>query len=206
MKNFLLLFGCLLGPAILFAQTNPALGTSYLDSVRTKLGRYPVKDASNLYMNPAMDIVENLTQSSRHAQFLNALRAADLTATFKSRGPITLFLPADSSFSNRLGKSRLDTLMKPEHKYELSNIITYHAIPGRLDAKTIGKQIKAGNGEASLTTLSGSKIIARIDEYRNIVLTDEFGGQCVIEKFNVQQSNGLMHLITKDLLPKDKAL
>ncbi|QJD98146.1 fasciclin domain-containing protein [Mucilaginibacter robiniae] len=206
MKNLLILCLGLLGPLAVIAQTTPPRGTSYQDSVRIQQSRYPVKNISNLYMNPVMDIVENLTQSTKHPIFLNALRAANLTATFKSRGPITLFLPSDSAFISRLGQSHLDTLLKPEHKLELSNFITYHAVAGRLDAKSIGKQIKAGNGEATLLTLSGSKIIARIDGNRNIVLTDETGGQSVIEKFNVQQSNGLIHLINPDIMAKNRIL
>ncbi|WP_158828382.1 fasciclin domain-containing protein [Mucilaginibacter lacusdianchii] len=157
-------------------------------------------------MNSIMDIVENLTSSKSHTLFLECLRSASLVGTFKSRGPLTLFVPNDSAFVEKFGQARLDSLLKPAHKYELSNIITYHAVPGRFNAKDIAKQIKDGKGEASFVTLSGGKIIARLDSNRNIVLYDETGGQSVVAQFDVLQNNGILHGITNVLIPKEKAL
>lgn len=157
-------------------------------------------------MNSIMDIVENLTRSKSHTLFLACLRSANLVGTFKSRGPLTLFVPSDSAFLKKVSRSKLDTLLKPAHKYELSNIITYHAIAGRFNAKDLAKQIKDGNGEASFITLAGSKLTAHIDNNRNIVLVDETGGQSVVGQFDVLQNNGIIHGINSVLIPKDKTL
>jgi uncharacterized surface protein with fasciclin (FAS1) repeats len=185
----------------------PPRGSSYQDTVRSK--QY-VKNEERVIdgamMNSIMDIVENLTRSKSHTVFLACLRSSGLTGTFKSRGPITLFVPNDTAFTQKFSRGRLDTLLKPTHKYELSNIITYHAVAGRFTAKDIVKQIKEGNGEASFLSLSGSKIIARIDANRNIVLYDETGGQSVVAQFDVLQNNGIIHGITNVLIPRDKAL
>lgn len=156
-------------------------------------------------MNTAKDFFENLTASTDHAVLLEMIRAGSMVGTLKSRGPLTMFAPADTAITQKLGK-RLDTLLKPTHKYELINILSYHIVPGHFDAKELAKLIKDGKGEAQLLTLSGSKLTARIDSNRNIVLYDETGGQSVVSRFDIEQSNGLMHLVTQPLIPKTKAL
>ncbi len=156
-------------------------------------------------MNTAKDFFENLTASTDHAKLLDIIRAASMVGTLKSRGPLTMFAPSDTAIVQKLGM-RLDTLLKPAHKYELINILSYHVVPGHYNAKEIAKLIKDGKGEAQLLTLSGSKLTARIDSNRNIVLYDETGGQSVISRFDIEQSNGLMHLVTQPLIPKTKAL
>ncbi len=156
-------------------------------------------------MNTAKDFFENLTASTDHAKLLDIIRAASMVGTLKSRGPLTMFAPADTAIVQKLGM-RLDTLLKPAHKYELINILSYHVVPGHYNAKEIAKLIKDGKGEAQFLTLSGSKLTVRIDSNRNIVLYDETGGQSVVSRFDIEQSNGLMHLITQPLIPKTKAL
>jgi uncharacterized surface protein with fasciclin (FAS1) repeats len=187
-------------------NATPPRGSSFQDSVRSNnasAGKTVM--VNGVPMNSSKDFIENLTPSKTHTIFLAALRAASLVGTFKSRGPLTVFVPSDTGFRKRLG-ARLDTLIKPAHKYELINMLSYHAVAGMYNAKQLNKEIKAGKGEAVLLTLSGSKIIARIDDNRNIVLTDETGGSAVISQFDISQSNGIMHLTTSALIPKDKAL
>ncbi|WP_345952517.1 fasciclin domain-containing protein [Mucilaginibacter sp. PAMB04168] len=205
MKNVLAIICLLAGTLVVKAQNTPARGSSYQDSVRSQTRSGKINIVNGTPMNSAMDFVENLTQSKNHTLFLTAVRAASMMGTLKSRGPLTVFAPTDSAFRLRLGK-KLDTLVKPNHKYELINLLSYHIISGRYDAKELAKQIKDGKGEATLLTLSGSKITAKIDSNRNIVLYDETGGQSVVSRFNIEQSNGTMHLVTQVLIPKDKAL
>lgn len=187
-------------------NATPPRGSSYQDSVRSNNateGKTVMVNGDP--MNTAKDFVENLTVSKSNTLFLASLRAASLIGTFKSRGPLTVFVPSDTAFTQKLGK-RLDTLLKPAHKYELINMLSYHVVPGQYTAKEINKLIKAGKGEASLLTLSGSKLTAKIDSNRNIVLYDETGGQSIVKQFDIVQSNGVMHLTTQVLVPKDRAL
>lgn len=187
-------------------NSTPPRGSSFQDSVRsnaTTEGKTVM--VSGAPMNTAKDFVENLTASKSYTLFVQSLRSASLVGTFKSRGPLTVFVPSDTAFTQKLGK-RLDTLMKPAHKYELINLLSYHVVPGQYTAKEINKLIKAGKGEASLQTLSGSKLIMKIDGNRNIVLYDETGGQSIVTQFDIIQSNGIMHLATQVLIPKDRAL
>jgi uncharacterized surface protein with fasciclin (FAS1) repeats len=187
------------------AQVTPPRGSSFQDSVRSRIDKGKVMVVNGTAMNTAKDFFENLTASADHAQLLAIIRAASMVGTLKSRGPLTMFAPADTAITRKLN-SRLDTLLTPAHKYELINILSYHIVPGHYDAKELAKLIKDGKGEAQLLTLSGSKLTARVDNNRNIVLYDETGGQSVISRFDIEQSNGLMHLVTQPLIPKTKAL
>jgi len=187
------------------AQVTPPRGSSFQDSVRSQIDKGKITVVNGTAMNTAKDFYENLTASTDHARLLEIIRAANMVGTLKSRGPLTMFAPADTAIFQKLGM-RLDTLLKPAHKYKLVNILSYHIIPGHYNAKELTKLIKDGNGEAQLLTLSGSKLTAKIDANRNIILYDETGGQSVVSKFDIEQSNGLMHLITQPLIPKTKAL
>jgi uncharacterized surface protein with fasciclin (FAS1) repeats len=205
MKNLLILI-CFLSFAFsLHAQVIPPRGSSYQDSVRSRNSSGKVNIVNGAPMNSAMDFVENITQSKSHTLLLAALRAASLVGTLKSRGPLTLFAPNDSALVKRFG-TRLDTLIKPQKKYELINILSYHVVAGHYNAKELTKLIKDGKGEAILLTLSGSRLIIRIDSNRNIVLFDETGGQSIISRFDIEQSNGILHLVTQVLVPKNKAM
>ena len=205
MKSLIALLTLLFCTCMVHAQNTAPRGSSYQDTVRSNTATGKITLVNGTPMNSAMDFVENLTLSKTNTLLVEALRAASLVGTLKSRGPLTLFAPNDSAFKAKFG-SRLDTLIKPSHKYELINILSYHMVSGEYNAKKLAKEIKDGHGEAALLTLSGSKLIARLDDNRNIVLYDETGGHSVISKFDIEQSNGLMHLTTQVLIPKDKAL
>lgn len=153
-----------------------------------------------------MDFVENLTPAKNYTILVKAIRAASLIGTLKSRGPMTFFIPDDSAFRAKFGNARLDSLTKSNHKYELINLLSYHIVAGNYDSKALLELIEDGKGQAQLLTLSGSKLIAKIDTNRNIVLYDETGGQSVVSKFDMQQSNGYIHMITNVLVPKNKAI
>ena len=205
MKIYLILFCLLITVAASAQNATPPRGSSYQDSVRTTNTRGKTTLVNGSLMNSSMDFVENLAPSKTYTLLLDAIRSASLVGTLKSRGPLTLFAPSDSAFRKKLG-AMLDTLNKPAHKYELINLLSYHIISGEYSAKELTKMIKAGKGEANLLTLSGSKIVAKIDSNRNIVLYDETGGQSIINRFDIPQSNGIMHLITQVLEPKEKAM
>lgn len=195
MKNLILLAALLLLGSTLFAQTkavNPkAIG--------------PLKVVAGDGMLPANDIVKNLALSQDLSVFYNFLKTANLALTFQSRGPITIFVPVNGAFQNLPG-GRLDSLMKPSHFWELTRILSYHAIPGWLKAKDIEKQINKNKGMATFTTLTGNKLNAKIDANRNIVLIDENGGESIINRFDIEQNNGMLHVVTKVLLPKAKVI
>jgi uncharacterized surface protein with fasciclin (FAS1) repeats len=116
-----------------------------------------------------------------------------------SAGPFTVFAPVNSAF-DKLPAGTVETLLKPENKATLAKILTYHVVAGNLDAKSVMKAIKKGNGKAELTTVSGGKIWAMMDG-KNVVIMDEKGGKSTVTIADVKQSNGVIHVVDSVLLP-----
>ncbi|MDB5145293.1 MAG: Cell surface lipoprotein precursor [Mucilaginibacter sp.] len=193
MKRLLLFFFILLNTSLVIAQK--------ADSAANKLGR--IRNIDGGLMRPSNNILVNLSSSPNFSILVNAIKTANLDDTFGGSGPITVFAPVNKAF-DKLAPGQLDTLLLPAHKIELVKLLTYHAVAGRITSKDIEKQIKAGNGQATFTILSGGVLTAKINENRNIVLTDENGGQSVISRFDIQQSNGILHVITSVLIPHTK--
>jgi len=187
---------------VLLAQSNTAV-SPVIDSVKAKWGKVKIVDGAE--MTSSNDIVENIAQSKEYTTLTSVIEDAGLTETFKSKGPITVFAPTNQAF-DKMPAGQLDTLLKPNHKLDLSYLLTYHAIAGRLTARDIARKINANNGEATFTTIAGSKLIAKIDENRNIVLIDENGNESIISRFDIPQSNGILHIVTAVLLPKPRAI
>ena len=151
-------------------------------------------------MLKSKDIVDNAVNSADHTTLVAAVKAAGLVETLKSKGPFTVFAPVNSAF-DKLPAGTVDTLLRPENKGMLTNILTYHVIAGRVDSHALAKKIKAGNGKAWLKTVSGGSLTAWMDG-NAIVLTDEKGGQSRVTIANVYQSNGVIHVVDTVLLPK----
>jgi uncharacterized surface protein with fasciclin (FAS1) repeats len=167
------------------------------DSVASKPGKG--RNLDGALMNPSKTIQENIAASPNFS-ILTSLILADTTNTFNSH-PITVFAPDNKAFS-KLPAGTIDTLFLPTHKSDLLLLLKYHAIAGKITSKDVETQIKAGNGQATFTTLSGRTLTAKINENRNIVLTDENGGQSVVSRLDVPQSNGILYVVTQVLLPK----
>ena len=128
-----------------------------------------------------------------------AVKAAGLVDTLEGPGPFTVFAPTNEAFA-KLPAGTVDTLLMPENKATLTEILTYHVVSGRMDAKDIATAIKAGKGRAELTTVSGGKLWAEMMG-KDLVLTDEKGGTAKVTISNVYQSNGVIHVIDTVLLP-----
>lgn len=146
------------------------------------------------------NIVENAVNSKDHTTLVAAVTAAGLVDTLKSSGPFTVFAPTDAAFS-KLPAGTVATLVKPENKATLTKILTYHVVAGNWDAKAIMKAIKKGNGKATLKTVSGGTLTARMNGPMNVVVEDEKGNMANISTYDVKQSNGVIHVIDTVLLP-----
>lgn len=147
-----------------------------------------------------MDIVDNAVNSADHTTLVAAVKAAGLVETLKSKGPFTVFAPTNAAF-DKLPAGTVGTLVKPENKETLTKILTYHVLAGKFDSKAIAKKIKAGGGTARFTTVSGDRLVARMNGSL-LVLTDEKGGESTVSIANVYQSNGVIHVVDSVLLPK----
>jgi uncharacterized surface protein with fasciclin (FAS1) repeats len=150
-------------------------------------------------MYKTKDIVDNAMNSSDHTTLVAAVKAAGLVDTLKGKGPFTVFAPTNSAF-DMLPAGTVATLLKPENKSMLSGILTYHVVAGKMDSKAIAKAIKKGKGTATLTTVEGGKLMAKMDG-KTLVLTDEKGGMSRVTIADVRQSNGVIHVIDTVLMP-----
>jgi uncharacterized surface protein with fasciclin (FAS1) repeats len=200
MKKWLIILLIAAGGHSLFAQ-NAIVVRPVIDSVKAKWGK--VKNVNGTAMVSSNNIIENINLSTEYSVLVTAIEDAGLTETFKSKGPITFFAPTNQAFE-KLPAGELDTLLKPSHKLDLNYLITSHAIVGRLSVKDIQRKINSNKGEATFRTIAGTTITAKIDANRNIVLIDDNGGQSIISKFDIQQSNGMLHIINAVLVPKTK--
>ncbi|KQN81572.1 hypothetical protein ASE90_13445 [Sphingomonas sp. Leaf67] len=151
-------------------------------------------------MLPTATIVANASKASNLSTLVKGVQAADLTATLSGPGPFTVFAPTNEAFG-RLAPGTLDTLLKPEQKASLTKVLTYHVVAGKLDAAALKSQIEAGGGTATLTTVEGQPIKATL-ENGALVLTDVGGGKSYVTQYDVQQSNGIVHVVNGVLAPK----
>ena len=151
-------------------------------------------------MYPSKNIVENAVNSKDHTTLVAAVKAAGLVETLVSEGPFTVFAPTNAAF-DKLPAGTVGTLVKPENKETLTKILTYHVVAGKVSSADLLKLIKKGNGKAVVTTVSGGKLTA-MRNGKKITLMDEKGGKATVTIKDVNQSNGVIHVIDSVLLPK----
>jgi len=151
-------------------------------------------------MYATKDIIDNAVNSKDHTTLVAAVKAAGLVDTLKGTGPFTVFAPTNGAFA-ALPAGTVDTLLKPESKPMLTKVLTYHVVPGKLDAAALKQQIAAGGGKAMLKTASGGTLTAMASG-NGIAISDEGGGSANVTIADVLQSNGVIHVVDKVLLPK----
>ena len=150
-------------------------------------------------MYPTKTIVENAVNSPDHTTLVAAVKAAGLADTLSGAAPFTVFAPTDAAFA-KLPAGTVDTLVKPENKAMLQSILTYHVVPGRLTAADLMSQIRAGGGEARLTTVQGGMLTARMMG-DTVMLVDAKGGMSHVTQADVMQSNGVIHVVDTVVMP-----
>ena len=150
-------------------------------------------------MYPSKDIVDNAVNSKDHTTLVAAVKAAGLVETLKGAGPFTVFAPTNSAF-DKLPKGTVESLVMPENKATLTKILTYHVVAGKMDAEAIQAAIKKGNGTAELTTVAGGKLWAWMKDGK-LVLKDEKDGMSTVTIADVQQKNGVIHVVDTVLMP-----
>ena len=151
-------------------------------------------------MYPNKNIVENAVNSKDHTTLVAAVKAADLVETLQSKGPFTVFAPTNAAF-DKLPAGTVETLLKPENIKTLQTVLTYHVVAGKMNASDIAKAIKAGKGKATLKTVSGGTLTAWMDG-KDLYISDESGNKAKVTIADVNQSNGVIHVVDTVLLPK----
>ena len=146
------------------------------------------------------DIVDNAINSAAHTTLVAAVKAAGLVETLKGEGPFTVFAPTNAAFA-ALPEGTVPMLLEAKDKHQLTRVLTYHVVPGRYDVAALMKAIEKGDGKASLKTAGGETLWVMMNGDRNVVVRDAKGGVANISTYDVIQSNGIIHVVDKVLLP-----
>ncbi len=162
------------------------------------LAQKPV-EVGGAAMYPTKNIIENAVNSKDHTTLVAAVKAAGLVETLQSAGPFTVFAPTNAAF-DKLPAGTVETLLKPENKATLSSVLTYHVVAGRMSSKDVAKAIKAGKGKAEFKTVQGGILTAMMSG-KDVVLKDSKGNTSKITIMDVNQSNGVIHVIDTVVMP-----
>ncbi len=147
------------------------------------------------------NIVENAVNSADHTTLVAAVQAAGLVETLQSSGPFTVFAPVNDAFA-ALPAGTVDTLLKPENKDMLVKVLTAHVVAGKLSGADIMRRAKAApDGFYHMQTVSGDALSAQV-KGKNLYLIDEMGNASKVTIADVNQSNGVIHVVNAVLVPR----
>ena len=163
----------------------------------TALAADPMVGGAAMY--PSKNIIQNAVNSKDHTTLVAAVKAGGLVDTLEGKGPFTVFAPTNEAFA-ALPAGTVDTLLKPENKTMLDKILTYHVVPRRLDSAVLDQDIKKGGGKAELKTVEGGKLTVT-GSGKNLMVMDEKGNSANVTIADVIQSNGVIMVIDKVLMP-----
>lgn len=186
-----------LGLAVAFGAVAISPAVIAADSMGMSMGKSVM--VGGAAMLPSRNIIQNAVNSKDHTTLVAAVKAAGLVDTLSGKGPFTVFAPTNEAFA-ALPAGTVDTLLKPENKATLTKVLTYHVVAGKLTEKDLAKDVEEGGGKASLKTVEGDSITVSKDGDR-FAITDDKGGVAHITIGNVMQSNGVIHVIDKVLMP-----
>jgi uncharacterized surface protein with fasciclin (FAS1) repeats len=151
-------------------------------------------------MYTTKNIVENAVNSKDHTTLVAAVKAAGLVDTLQGAGPFTVFAPTNEAFA-ALPAGTVDTLLKPENKGQLTKVLTAHVVAGKISGAEMMKKAKAMGGKYEMKTVSGDTLTAEVKKGK-LYIMDESGGEAKVTIADVNQSNGVIHVVNKVLLPK----
>lgn len=180
-----------------FAVAVLLTGFSGFAARATMMSADPMVGGAAMY--PTRNIVQNAVHSKDHTILVTAVKAAGLVDTLEGPGPFTVFAPTNAAFA-KLPPGTVDNLLKPENKSTLVSVLTYHVVPGRYSARRLEEMVKMGGGHAELKTVEGATLTVKDDDGR-LEIIDAKGDKAWVTISNVNQSNGVIHVINTVLLP-----
>ncbi|MFT3671344.1 fasciclin domain-containing protein [Aestuariivirga sp.] len=146
------------------------------------------------------NIIQNALNSKDHTTLVAAVKAAGLVDTLMGKGPFTVFAPTNEAFA-ALPAGTVETLLKPENKDQLVKILTCHVVAANAMSSDVNKMAMADGGTHEVTTVGGCKLWLSVKD-NTVMIKDEAGGMAKVTIADVKQSNGVIHVIDKVLLPK----
>ena len=168
-----------------------ALGTTAIAAANPMVGGAAMYSTKN--------IVQNAMHSKDHTTLVAAVKAGGLVDTLSGKGPFTVFAPTNAAFA-KLPAGTVENLVKPENKATLDKILTYHVVPGRITAQQIASMAAKHHGTATLKTVEGDDL-RFMKNGKGWVVVDAKGGKARITTANVMQSNGVIHVVDRVLMP-----
>ena len=144
-------------------------------------------------------IVENAVNSKDHTTLVTAVKAAGLVETLQGAGPFTVFAPTNAAFA-KLPAGTVEKLVQPQSKAMLTSVLTYHVVPGRYTANDLMALAKKSGGEAELKTVQGASL-GVISKGGRVYVADNKGNTARVTVADVMQSNGVIHVIDKVVMP-----
>jgi uncharacterized surface protein with fasciclin (FAS1) repeats len=163
----------------------------------TAMAADPMVGGAPMYANK--NIIQNAVNSKDHTTLVAAVKAAGLVETLEGPGPFTVFAPTNEAFA-ALPPGTVDTLLKPENKAQLTKVLTYHVVPGKIDKLELDRLVKSGGGKATLKTAAGESLTAA-ESGNTFTISDQKGNAARVTIPDVYQSNGVIMVIDKVLLP-----
>jgi uncharacterized surface protein with fasciclin (FAS1) repeats len=182
---------CVAAPAFGFAQSMSMSGSSMSASADPMVG--------GAAMYPSKNIVANAVHSKDHTTLVAAVKAAGLVPTLEGPGPFTVFAPTNEAFA-ALPAGTVSNLLKPANKPTLTKILTYHVVSGKYDVAKLKSLIMQGNGTAMLPTVAGPDLTFKLSG-SDVEVIDSKGDVADITIADVNQSNGVIQVVDKVLLP-----
>ncbi|GGD42464.1 fasciclin domain-containing protein [Sinisalibacter lacisalsi] len=177
--------------AIVLGLAGPGIATSQTDTGNPMVG--------GAAMFPDKTIVENAVNSADHETLVAAVTAAGLVETLSGEGPFTVFAPTDAAFDMLQGGT-VESLLMPENKDQLVEVLTCHVVAANAMSDAIMSMVEDDGGVHDVATLGGCTLQASYDMGK-LMLTDERGRTASVTIADVRQSNGVIHVIDKVLLP-----
>ncbi len=150
-------------------------------------------------MYPSKNIIENAVNSKDHKTLVAAVKAAGLVETLQGAGPFTVLALTDAAFA-KLPKGTVENLVKPENKATLTKILTYHVLSGKYSAKDIWAAVAAGKGKSMMKTVEGEDVTFWT-KGKDLYIKDAKGNNAKVTIADVNQSNGVIHVIDTVLMP-----
>jgi len=151
------------------------------------------------YTKNSGTIVDAAVATDSLSTLVAAVKAADLVDTLASPGPFTVFAPANGAF-NALPEGKVAKLLKPKNKAKLQGILKAHVVSGNLSAADIIGLAKQNGGSVDVQTVSGDTLTAILSG-DTLYVRDESGGLASVKKADIMQSNGVVHVVDRVLLP-----
>ncbi|SFH81376.1 Uncaracterized surface protein containing fasciclin (FAS1) repeats [Halpernia frigidisoli] len=150
-------------------------------------------------MYPTKNIIENAVNSKDHTTLVAAVKAAGLVETLSGKGPFTVFAPTNAAFE-KLPAGTVESVLQPENKATLTSILTYHVIARKISSKDLAAWIAKGKGKYTAKTVQGEKLTFTASG-KNIYVSDMKGNKAKVTIADVNQSNGVIHVIDTVLMP-----